>query len=303
MAQSVGSALGISRPSAGSGHLGYAQLKQLWIQNGGNPAWAPTMAFTALLESGGNYGPTEINNNPATGDLSAGLWQINYFGNLGPSRTSQYGSISTIASDPNANARAAISLLGNGSGISNWPNTGAPAVAANGGPLSDGRAQALASTKTVPYGPAGSPGVPATSGTGSGGGCSAKGNVFSEGGIFGLGSFSFTYCNLKAITGSITLLAGGGIMLVGAAMILVSGLGSKVPAVLGGAVAGRIASKAPAAPEPPEPSPEEFAGSPDRRGSATRTGQSRAARERSEQSRARAARARARPERANDEPF
>ena len=58
-------------------------------------------------------------------------------------------------------------------------------------------------------------------------GCSAKGNVFGEGGVLGVGSFSFTYCELKALTGGFLMIAGGFLMVVGAATLVLGGLGTK----------------------------------------------------------------------------
>jgi hypothetical protein len=61
------------------------------------------------------------------------------------------------------------------------------------------------------------------------GGCNAKGNVFSEGGILGIGSLNFTYCQLKALKGGLLTFAGGAVMLFGGALIIVSGLAGKGP--------------------------------------------------------------------------
>ena len=58
---------------------------------------------------------------------------------------------------------------------------------------------------------------------------SAKGNVFSEGGILGIGSLNFTYCQLKALKGGLLTFAGGAVMLFGGALIIVSGLAGKGP--------------------------------------------------------------------------
>jgi hypothetical protein len=98
--------------------LSFAQIEQLWITNGGNPAWAPLAAGIAIAESGGNT--TAWNQNASTGDDSVGLWQINYFGNLSGPRTAAYGAPSALAADPNAQAKAAISLSGNGTNWDPW---------------------------------------------------------------------------------------------------------------------------------------------------------------------------------------
>jgi hypothetical protein len=124
-----------------------AEIQQLWIANGGDPLWAPTMAAVAYAESGGVT--NNLNNNPATGDYSVGLWQINYFGGLLPGRTAKYGAPASLAADPNAQAKAAISLLGGGAGISNWAGD-APAktvISGGGQPLS--AASALAALQAL----------------------------------------------------------------------------------------------------------------------------------------------------------
>lgn len=111
----------IPPPPAKTGtKMTYAQLRALWIEAGGNPDLASTMAAVALAESGGKVG--NLNNDPKTQDYSAGLWQINYYGNLLGPRTKAFGSPQKLLSDPLANAKAAVAIAGSdGSGIeSNW---------------------------------------------------------------------------------------------------------------------------------------------------------------------------------------
>lgn len=96
--------------------LTFGQIEDLWTRNGGNPAIAPVMAAIALAESGGR---TDVLNTKAP-DYSVGLWQINYYGNLGPSRTAQYGSPADLVADPNRQAQAAVAISGNGSNLSPW---------------------------------------------------------------------------------------------------------------------------------------------------------------------------------------
>lgn len=90
----------------------YAQLKALWISNGGNPAAADIAAAVALAESGGNPNASNTNTN---GSIDRGLWQIN----------SVHGSQSTF--DITGNVKSAIAISGNGSNWSPWVtyNTGA----------------------------------------------------------------------------------------------------------------------------------------------------------------------------------
>ena len=103
---------------SGSRRFTYARLRALWIQAGGNPDLASTMAAVALAESNGD--PTAHNQNAKTKDDSYGLWQINYYGNLKQDRTQAFGPADKM-SDPLTNAKAAVALAGDGSGIApNW---------------------------------------------------------------------------------------------------------------------------------------------------------------------------------------
>lgn len=83
----------------------YAQLKALWINNGGNPAVADVAAAIAMAESGGDPNATNVNTN---GSTDRGYWQIN----------SVHGSQSTF--DPIANVKAAINISNNGANWSPW---------------------------------------------------------------------------------------------------------------------------------------------------------------------------------------
>ena len=96
-------------PSGGSttlsGQLTYAQLEQLWVQAGGNPAYQAIAAAVAMAESGGQQYATD---NDSNGTVDRGYWQIN----------SSHGSQSTF--DPLGNARAAISISANGTNWNPW---------------------------------------------------------------------------------------------------------------------------------------------------------------------------------------
>jgi hypothetical protein len=95
-----------------------SDIRGLWIANGGNPQYATIAAAIAQAESGGNS--AALNNNPHTGDYSVGLWQINYFGSLSASRTAAYGTAAALLINPNAQARAAISISSNGTNWKFW---------------------------------------------------------------------------------------------------------------------------------------------------------------------------------------
>jgi hypothetical protein len=63
-----------------------------------------------------------VNDSPATGDYSVGLFQINYFANLNSSRTKQYGSPASLASNISEQANAAWSISSQGTNWSPWGN-------------------------------------------------------------------------------------------------------------------------------------------------------------------------------------
>src|SRR5215469_5946255 len=84
-------------PLTPSGGSSSNSLRDLWIQAGGSPALANTMAAIAMAESGGDIGAT----NASSG--AAGLWQIL------PSAHPQY-DVARLKSDPLYNAQAAVAV-------------------------------------------------------------------------------------------------------------------------------------------------------------------------------------------------
>lgn len=79
------------------------------------------MTAVAMAESSGN--PNALNDNPRTGDLSYGAWQINMKGGMGPERRSALGiSSNEELFDPAVNARAA-KMLFDQRGFQPWENT------------------------------------------------------------------------------------------------------------------------------------------------------------------------------------
>lgn len=83
----------------------FSQLEDLWKQAGGNPVYAAMAAAIAMAESGGN---SDSKNGNSNGTTDRGLWQIN----------SIHGGLSTF--DPNANAKAAVSISKNGTTWRPW---------------------------------------------------------------------------------------------------------------------------------------------------------------------------------------
>ena len=96
----------------------YGQIETLWVQNGGSASAAPIAAAIAMAESGGHT--SSLNNNPATGDYSVGLWQVNYFDGLLPSRSAKYGPPSELQGNPDLQAKAAIDISNNGQNWQPW---------------------------------------------------------------------------------------------------------------------------------------------------------------------------------------
>lgn len=210
--------------------LSYGQLQNLWNNAGGPPAWAPTMAAIALLESGGN---TQASNPSG----ATGLWQVEWplHSDLSPdgSRQALY--------DPTVNAKAAIAILNGGAGLcSGWGTVqGGDALGiavCRGGSTPWTTAQIQSNgfgQYTGAGGTSGNVGAGDASLQGlitAAGGCNTKGpngdgKVFSTGGILGFGSFTFTYCELKALTGGLFIGLGGGIMLVGTLLTVGAALG------------------------------------------------------------------------------
>lgn len=201
--------------------LNFAGIEKLWTDNGGAAGWAPLMAGIALAESGGRT--AVINNTPATGDYSVGLWQINYYDGLLASRTARYGSPAALAADPNAQAKAAIDLFGGGAGITNWKGDATyNKWSAAGKPQqpsaslvqswSGSGAAGAAGSSTEPAGGAAATGD--TSGnTGTGSASDPTACIIQFPGVAGIGSFCLLgVSEAKAIKGAL-LLAAGSIMM------------------------------------------------------------------------------------------
>ena len=222
----------------------FDQVQQLWIQNGGDPAWAPLMAGIAMAESGGNT--QALNNTPATGDYSVGLWQINYYAGLRPGRTAEYGSPEALLADPNKQAKAAISLFGqNGAGLSNWTND-----ATWNAWVRAGRPQAPSAALVKSWGVGGGTSgdsVPAAGGTTLDSSstsspadprmCGAKG-----GGVDILFGHIGTACQIKALTGGLLIGLGGAVLVVG--VIILSGRSRTVQGAVQGGAKGAVGGPA-----------------------------------------------------------
>src|ERR1700722_6541361 len=115
--------------------LTFSQREQLWIQGGGNPAFAAIAAAISTAENGaGTLGPNpdtgcEETGNCAGGCYAVGLWQIEC---SNVANLIQQGVISSVAdlSDPIKNAAAAVFISGNGKNWNPWstfnPQNGKP---------------------------------------------------------------------------------------------------------------------------------------------------------------------------------
>lgn len=94
------------------------QVAQLLLQNGFTPQQAAQMVAIQLNEDPqGN--PGIVNDTPATGDYSVGLWQINYYDGLYKSRAAEFGTPTALAADPASQAAAAHQLFQQ-SGYNPW---------------------------------------------------------------------------------------------------------------------------------------------------------------------------------------
>lgn len=221
-----------------------AQIQQLWINNGGSAALAPTMAAIAEAESSGN--PQNLNNTPSTGDYSVGLWQINYYGNLYNSRTAEFGSPGSLSADPNAQARAAIALY-NQSGLGNWTtytsgaykqylsgSSAVPSGTVTGSPAGSGTSSSTSLTtaaNALATEAAGGNLLPGASGPGVGGlvgsiaGIGSPDCLISTPNILGIGGGCLlSKAEGKVILGALLIGAGGLILTVGAIILAAYGL-------------------------------------------------------------------------------
>lgn len=89
----------------------YAQLEQLWINNGGSAATAPVAAAVAMAESAGQAAVTSAN---PDGGTNVGLWQLDTPGGGGA------GYTVAQLQDPNVNAKAAVAASGGGTSWGTW---------------------------------------------------------------------------------------------------------------------------------------------------------------------------------------
>jgi lysozyme-like protein len=106
-------------PGAGQVYTS-AQIRQLWIANGGDPGKADIAVCIAQHESGGNSkarNPIEC----ASGSHAEGIWQI-----CMPLNAVHVPG--GDAFDPGANAKAAISMSNNGRNWSAWSTAGSCGV-------------------------------------------------------------------------------------------------------------------------------------------------------------------------------
>lgn len=94
------------------------QIQDIWTSNGGPPGAALIASAIAMAESGGLS--DALNDNPATRDYSVGLWQINYFGDLGPERTAEYGPPDYLRYHLDAQVFAAINISNDATDWTPW---------------------------------------------------------------------------------------------------------------------------------------------------------------------------------------
>lgn len=104
---------------APAGKMTAKQIFQLTQAVGFNPFSGTIMTAIALAESSGD--PNNLNNNPSTGDLSYGLWQINMIGAMGPQRRQRWGlSSNDQLFNPMVNAKAAYDISHGGTVFTDW---------------------------------------------------------------------------------------------------------------------------------------------------------------------------------------
>jgi hypothetical protein len=101
----------------GSGGITPRQAYQALRAAGIPVSAAITLTAIGGVESGWNT--KALNNTPATGDYSVGVWQINYFGSLLAERSPVLGSPQQLTGNLTAQARA-VAILYRQSGLQPW---------------------------------------------------------------------------------------------------------------------------------------------------------------------------------------
>jgi hypothetical protein len=213
--------------------MSFGQIEQLWIANGGSQAMAPVMAAIAIAESGGRS--NALNNTPATGDYSVGLWQINYYGTLLPGRTAEFGTPASLQGNANAQAKAAIKLSNNGTNLGPWQ--GDPVVKAiNAGEqiptqYTNGSAVSAATTAAA-----------TSAATSTATQCTP---VIGEGGVLGIGSATLlNSCQAAEIVGALLMGVGAVVLVVGLAVVLADvGLRKSAPAIVGAVIGDKVGKR------------------------------------------------------------
>jgi len=181
----------------------YAQLEQLWINNGGARSLAPVAAAIAEAESGGNPAANNYTDNNGT-QTSWGLWQI--------SDGTHNMPVANI-NDPNVNAREAVAKYEAAGGWSPW------------GTYDSGAYKAFLSGSTTP-----DPNVPA-GGSGPSGASGDTQQPPGDGKPCLIGPFPHTsFCVLqksqaRALIGGSLVAAGSGVMVVGVILLMAIAIG------------------------------------------------------------------------------
>jgi hypothetical protein len=96
----------------------------------------PAQAYSALINAGlsssaaliltaiggaeSNWNAQALNNDPATGDYSVGVWQINYYGSLMAERSALFGPPQELLGNLQAQADAAAAIYKQAGGFSPW---------------------------------------------------------------------------------------------------------------------------------------------------------------------------------------
>lgn len=87
------------------------QVAALLLKQGFTPEQAAQLTAFSIGNEDPSGNASVVNDTPATGDYSVGLWQINYYGNLMGPRSQEFGSPQSLAGNPDAQAAAAKALF------------------------------------------------------------------------------------------------------------------------------------------------------------------------------------------------
>ncbi len=130
--------------------VAWATARNAALQAGFGQVLAPVMAAIGTAES--SLDTRALNNTPATGDYSVGVWQINYYGALHAERTRLFGTPAHLLGETVFGQARAAKTIFNAQGLGAWSTftSGAYKAYLHGAKLAPGQETAPVDTAISP---------------------------------------------------------------------------------------------------------------------------------------------------------